>query len=63
MSEYAGYLKNVKTGSIIGVQRKSTLVEYERQNQQLKKRGDEHLIEWEVYEKEEQQKKPGRPAK
>ena len=68
MNEFAGYLKDVNTGAVIGVQRKSTLVEIENSNRTQIKLHRMHLIQWEILTIAEgekakginQKQKPGR---
>ena len=48
MADYAGYVKDLKTGAIIGISKKSLLDEIERNNQKLIKQRKTHLIEHEV---------------
>jgi hypothetical protein len=53
MSEYAGYVKDLKTGAILGIMSKASLTEIERNNQLLIKKRDEHLIQFEVLSQKE----------
>ena len=48
MADYAGYVKDLKTGAIIGISKKSLLDEIERNNQKLIKQRKTHLIEHDV---------------
>lgn len=50
MEEFAGYLRDLRNskGVIIGVQRKSTLIEIETSNKTQLKLGRKHLIQFEV---------------
>jgi hypothetical protein len=56
MSEHAGFIKDVKTGAILGLSRKSSIEQIAMNNQDLIKRGQKHLIEYEVLGEEEGQK-------
>ncbi len=65
-SEFYGYIRDRKTGNVLGIQRKSSYEELSMNNQQLVKQKKEHLIEFDVlpldYESEETEvKKAGRP--
>jgi len=48
MADYAGYVKDVSTGAIIGISKKSLLDELERNNQELIKQRKTHLITHEI---------------
>lgn len=53
MSDYAGYVKDLKTGNVLGIQRKSSLEEIEMNNIELIKRKKEHMIQFKVLDHEE----------
>jgi len=53
MAEFEGFLRDLETGAIIGVQKKSTLIHYENENKNLIKSGDKHLIRFEVMASDE----------
>lgn len=52
-SEYAGFIKDVNTGAILGMTKQSSLNEIETNNQQLIKRNQKHLITHIVLGKDE----------
>jgi len=52
-SEYAGYIKDLKTGAILGILRKSSLEQIAMDNQEVIKRGQKHSIEFEVLSESE----------
>ena len=70
-NEFAGYVKDLKTGAILGISNKRCLQQIAMDNQELIKRGQKHAIEYEVLpsnyginepqEIETEKKQAGRP--
>ena len=53
MNDYAGYIQDLKTKNVLGIQRKSSLEEIEMNNNELIKRKKEHMIQFKVLNHEE----------
>ena len=54
--EYAGYVKDLKSGGILGISNKRCLSEIAFNNQELVKRNQKHAIEFEVLNDEDGQR-------
>ena len=53
MSDYAGYIKDLKSGNILGIQRRSSIEQVEMENMALIKQRKEHLIKFKVLTSDE----------
>ena len=53
MSDYAGYIKDLKTGNVLGIQRRSSIEQVEMENIALIKQKKEHLIKFKVLSNDE----------
>lgn len=56
-----GYVKDLKTGNVLPISGRGAIAEIEKQNKDLKKKNQEHLIRFVVVDKPEEKKQAGRP--
>ena len=51
LDEASGYLEDLATGNVLPVYGRNTIAEIEKQNQELLKKGQKHLIRFKVVDK------------